>query len=133
MNNKNNSLGWVIVVLVLIVVIGAIVFFNGGIAPTAGNSSATFPARVATSSTIQAGPQLNQTLFAQNTSCAARIISTVASPVMLSFGITVPTALNGHLQAASTTVAYPGNQYGCGPITAYGFASSTITLTETNR
>ena len=71
-------------------------------------------------------------LFATST-CDSRIITTVASPVMLTFSDyagQVPTAVFGHLQAASTTVVYDSGQYGCGKVTAYAFVASTITLSE---
>jgi len=64
-------------------------------------------------------------------SCAARIVTTVASPVMITFSDDkTPTALFGHLQPASTTVAYDASQYGCGQTKMYGFVSSAITVSE---
>lgn len=88
--------------------------------------------RVATSSTIAIGPQENKTLFTARQTCSSRIITTVAQPVMLSFhSSVVPTALAGHLQAASTTVVYKSDDYGCGAVSAYGYtASTTITTSE---
>lgn len=86
---------------------------------------------VATSSTIVVGPQSVTTIFAKNAACTGRAISTVASAVQLSFSSSVtPSGIAGHNQAASTTVFYNNGDYGCGAITAYGFASSTITITE---
>jgi hypothetical protein len=90
------------------------------------------PATVATSSNPTIGTS-GVVLFATST-CAARIITTVASPIMLTFSDyagQTPTALVGHLQAASTTVVYDSGQYGCGLFKAYGFVSSAITVTET--
>jgi len=72
------------------------------------------------------------TLFATS-SCSGRTITTVASPIMLTFSDRInqtPTGLFGHLQAASTTITYPAEQYGCGLFKAFGFVSSAITVTE---
>lgn len=88
--------------------------------------------RVATSSTISVGVQEVKTLFSNRNACSSRVISTVAQPIMLSFHTDItPTALIGHLQAASTTVAYPSDDFGCGIVKAYGHnASTTITISE---
>ena len=42
----------------------------------------------------------------------------------------VPSGVYGHLQAASTTVAYDGGQYGCGAVRIYSFTSQAITVSE---
>lgn len=89
------------------------------------------PATVATSSSPTVGTTASL-IFATST-CAARTITTVASPVMLTFSDNqgrVPTAISGHLQAASTTVTYDSGQFGCDAVRAYGFVSSAITITE---
>lgn len=86
---------------------------------------------MATSSTIQVGPQEDKTLFTSNYSCASRVISTQAQGVMLSFSSTInPGGAEGHWQAGSTTVAYDGAIYGCTTVTAYAGASTTITTAE---
>lgn len=90
-------------------------------------------AQVATSSTIQVGPQQVKTIFAANTSCKSRIVGElqVSTTVILSFDSHVtPSASAGYPVAASTTAAFPANQYGCGAVRAYAAASTTITLTE---
>lgn len=89
------------------------------------------PATVATTSnpTVTTSASL---VFATST-CAARTISTVASPIMITFTDAqgkVPTATFGVLQAASTTVAYDASQYGCGAVRIYSFVSSAITVQE---
>lgn len=66
-------------------------------------------------------------------SCAARIVTTTASPIMLTFSDyngQTPTGLFGHLQAASTTVVYDSGQWGCGLVKAYAFSAGTITFTS---
>lgn len=83
----------------------------------------TSPAAVTTSASV---------IFATST-CDSRIISTTASPIMLTFSENqnvVPSAIFGHLQAASTTVAYDSALYGCGAVQAYSFVNGTVTLTE---
>ena len=89
-------------------------------------------ATVATTSANAVGTTATM-LFATST-CSARIVTTAASPVMLTFSDyanQTPTGSFGHLQAASTTVSYDGGVYGCGKVKAYAFVASTITLTET--
>jgi hypothetical protein len=89
-------------------------------------------AYVATSSapTVGTSPSL---VFATST-CSARVITTYASPIMISLsdvqGFT-PSATQGHLQAASTTVVYDSGLYGCGAVRIYSFVSGAITVTET--
>jgi len=89
------------------------------------------PASVATSS--QAAVSTTAiSLFATST-CSARIVTTYASPVMLTFSDyagQTPTGTFGHLQAASTTQVYDSGQYGCGLVKGYSFTSQTITVTE---
>lgn len=102
-------------------------------APAAGASNIT-PARMATSSTIQVGPQQNKTLFALNASCASRTIGTAGQGIMLAFdGVMTPGAAVGFWQAASTTVTYPASETGCAAVTAYAAASTTISIAEANR
>lgn len=84
--------------------------------------------KVATSSTIQVGPQNVVTVVPANTACVSRTISTLSQTIMLSFSSTlVPSASQGLLQATSTTVAYDNGAYGCGAVTAFATASTTIT------
>lgn len=87
---------------------------------------------VATSSepTVAASAQV---LFSTST-CMSRVISTSASPIMLTFSDwngSSPTALIGAVQAASTTVVYNASLYGCGLFKAYSFASGPVFLSET--
>ena len=65
-------------------------------------------------------------------SCAMRVITTKASPILLTFSDEEPTPTKGILQAASTTVNYTAEQYGCGAVKAItgNSAASTVTLTE---
>lgn len=73
-------------------------------------------------------------VFATSTQCSARVITTYASPIMVTFSDVqgkVPTGTFGHLQAASTTVAYDSGIYGCETVRIYSFTSQAITVTET--
>ena len=88
--------------------------------------------RVATSSTIVVGTQQNKTLFTSKNICSSRVISTTGQAIMLSFHSDIsPTSMIGHYQAASTSVAYDSDVYGCGAVSAFGnVASTTITTSE---
>lgn len=112
--------------------------------------SATFPgqvAKVATSSEFHLKPNTgvpifgasiagNWNAFATSTNCTSRTISTKTAPIVLSFvdGAT-SSPIRGHIQAASTTVNYDAELYGCGRVTAYSMVSDAtvtiISITET--
>jgi|CXWL01.1.fsa_nt_gi hypothetical protein len=86
--------------------------------------STTSPATVNTTASL---------VFASST-CNSRIITTYASPIMI--GLTdligfVPSGVSGHLQLASTTVAYDSGIYGCSAWRVYSFTSQAITVSET--
>lgn len=100
------------------------------------------PVLVATSSTRVIGPtvSLNGFLFGTTTNeaafqCSSRIISTRGeSAIMLSLASLSSTTLSGSIgtmQSASTTVAYDSGLYGCGYVTAFAYATTTVTLVET--
>ena len=93
--------------------------------------------QVATTTTV--GPSAARiTVFAAKTdgSCKARVITTNYGGIFLSFGDTTgfgsTTITNGvgHWQAASTTVTYDGELFGCGLVTGYATASTSITVSE---
>lgn len=84
---------------------------------------------VSTDALVAVGPQNATTLVSRASNCTSRVISTASTSVMLSFiSSLTPTAVYGHPQAASTTVAYDNATYGCGAITAWASASSTVTV-----
>lgn len=92
-------------------------------------------ATVATSTKYTVSTATGGTVVFATSTCAARIITTVEKPIMITFtnaqGDTA-TAIHGHYQAASTTVAYDGAIFGCQAWKIYGHdAPSTLTLTET--
>ena len=99
---------------------------------TAGATDATVvPARMATTSPA-AVTSTASLVFATST-CSSRVITTAASDINITFtdvqGLT-PTALLGHVQRASTTVAYDAGLYGCGAVKIYSYASQTLTVSE---
>lgn len=88
---------------------------------------------VATTSLMSVGPQNAVTILPKDAACTGRVISTVGQPIMLSFSTSTlaPSGMQGHIQAASTTVFYNNGDYGCGAISAYGYSASTsITVTQ---
>lgn len=100
-------------------------------------SHASAPSGLGATVATSSNPTVTTTaalVFATTTnSCAARIVTTYASPVMITFTDAqgaVPTGTYGHLQAASTTVAYDSGQYGCGAVKIYSFATQAITVSE---
>lgn len=73
-------------------------------------------------------------LFATSTLCSARIITTQAGAIKLTFSDFLgqrPTGINGHIQTASTTVAYDSKIYGCNTVWVYPYGTDTLTITET--
>lgn len=97
------------------------------------------------STTTVVGPQgasvVKTQIFEANTACKSRIITTDGtSAIRISFkdiptsgvvGSTTVGATVGHLQLASTTVEYDSGIYGCGTWNAWAWASTSLTLTET--
>lgn len=91
----------------------------------------------ATSTTV--GPEENIQLFAsKGGSCGARVVSTKESAISITFAdpsngdiaSTTLTSMVGFYQAASTTIAYDAELYGCGRWFGHSSASSTITVAE---
>lgn len=93
--------------------------------------------------TTAVGPQDgDDTIFTSNDTCKARVVTTRGdSAITLNFGdpgtdrignisSTTLSATVGHLQLASTTVVYDSGLYGCGRVSAYSYASQTITISE---
>lgn len=130
MTDKSTKFGLMWAAIVSVVLIAYILGITGNIAFASAPSG--LPATVATSS-IASVSSTATTIFATST-CASRIITTVANPIMLTFSDysgQTPTGSFGHLQAASTTVTYDSGQYGCGAVKAYSFGTASITVTET--
>lgn len=88
----------------------------------------------ATSSSATLAATTATLLFATTTgSCSARVISTGASAIKLTFTDNKgqrPTGIYGHVQIASTTVAYDSGLFGCGAVYGYSYAAQALDLTE---
>lgn len=106
--------------------------FAGASAPSG------LPASIYKVTNIEVGPQANTLVFSSTDRCSSRIISTVGSSIMLNFASTSAQATStaylsefvGHIQGASSTVAYDSGIYGCPNVGIYGVASTTIRVTE---
>lgn len=120
------------IILALALISAVITVFVMPVAKTFGAAPLGVVSQIATSSTISVGPQVATTIFTNTYSCTSRVISTVSQPIMISFSSDItPTGVTGHLQAASTTIAYDSGIYGCGQVSVYGYgASTTITKSE---
>lgn len=95
-----------------------------------GNMSGNV-ARVYVNTTQVVGASSINTIFSAKNMCSTRVISTVGSPIRLSFDSDLTPTINvGILQAASTTVTYQSDVYGCGIVRGFAEASTTITKTE---
>ncbi len=99
----------------------------------AGATLPNYHSRIASSATTTVGPQTDKTLFEARELCATRVVTTYAQPVSISFFASSTfnvSPTEGHLQGASTTVAYDAELYGCGQVVASAGASTTITVSE---
>lgn len=82
-------------------------------------------------STSSVGVYAVSTIASERTVCASRVITTFSNLYLSFDDDTTPTGVTrGHYQAASTTVAYDAEQYGCGAIQAITTSTSTVTVTE---
>ncbi len=108
-----------------------------------GSAPSGLYSTIATTSQVTVGPNKPNVasstvpVFLNAPNCASRVITTYNSEIKLLFSNSMfssttpnPSATFGHTQLASTTVVYDSGQYGCGYVNAYGFASTTITISE---
>ena len=104
-----------------------------------GGSPGNLPADTATTSTVAVGPASIVVLFPGTPiarGCTSRAITTFGQPIFIQFDNTATSALTnsqGHWQAASTTVSYPAEDYGCNDWIvkdAGGTASTSLVITE---
>lgn len=66
-------------------------------------------------------------------SCVSTIIGNHSADINLSFHDNfTPSSTEGIPQLASTTEVYPAEQFGCGQISAFGLASSNLTVAVCN-
>ena|SRR3990167_8742528 len=100
---------------------------------TAFQAGASSPGNLPSSTSTQTQISASSTagyMTNRNSGCVNRVISTASTTIMIGFASSTPSAVSGHWQAASTTVAYPAEDFGCGLWWVYGFSVGTITITE---
>lgn len=131
-----------IFVLVGIALLGTLFVATQNVSGESFTGTAANP-RLATTTVV--GPQgsavVKTQIFAANTACKSRVVTTdgtsairisfTAIPTSGNVGSTTVGATVGHIQLASTTVSYDSGIYGCGTWNAWAWASTTLTLTET--
>lgn len=115
----------------LALIITSIIFIVIIKTPKFGSAPTGQPATVATT-TLSRTVGTSQTLLFATSTCTSRIISTTNGAVYLTFsdvqGIQ-PTAITGHLQLGSTTVAYDSGLYGCDAVRAISATGGNVTVT----
>lgn len=107
-------------------------FLMGQANPAFASAPSGLPASVISQTAFTVTNAASQ--IAATSTCAARTVSTSASPIMLGFTAKVGTTTTGSfgfLQAASTTVTYDSGQFGCDQMSAFSYTSGTITVIET--
>ena len=122
--------------LILGLVLVAVAYLYSPVLHT--SAAGWLPAHIQTATTTTVGPDIIVTVFADQTqpTCKSRVISTTDSAIMVSFddvtgfGSTTISGTAGHWQAGSTTVAYDSALYGCGLVSAFGYSSTTITVSS---
>ena len=132
-NKKDERIN--LLLLAAIVVIGVLFLFLRRPDDTSGAAFQGSGAVMATSSTVSIATSTNVTLFATSTpSCTSRVVSTQGKPILITFDSkSAPDFANqyGHVQGASTTIAYDSDLYGCGIMRAVSYDSTTtITVSE---
>ena len=125
MTKINAVIGSLVAIIIVLIAIGT----NGKNAGEFGSAPAGIIARVATSSPYVIGSTAST--ITATTSCIARVITTKTQPILLTFSDAyTPSSTYGHIQTASSTVAYDAEVYGCGLMRVQGMAADTITVTE---
>lgn len=136
---NKNSFVLEIFIAFLVVAVGSFVgleFSSNLTPPSVGSASYESPAHVATSSNMEIGPQQIKTIFVARSFCEDRVVSVPngGAALRISFDPNIiPNATTGVIVAASGTTDFPALRYGCGNVTAYASASTTITKTETTQ
>ena len=114
------------------ILLASLLILAGSRIPTTlGSAPSGLEAGSATSSQIAVASGTVTTPIATST-CAATIVGTASTTIMVAIGEMVPTASRGFFQAASTTKEYDGGIYGCGALKIYPFATGAITVERTN-
>jgi len=123
-------------ILAIAVLVVGFFYFNQPVSNV--ESAGYIPSHIQSATTTTVGPDTIVTIFDDQVSatCNSRVISTTDSAIMISFGdvsgfgSTTVSATAGHWQPASTTVAYDSALYGCGLYSAYGYSSTTLTVSS---
>lgn len=112
----------------------ALVFSLLALWNTRGSSFGGAPAGVMSTiatTTLSRSITTSQSLLFASSTCASRVITTTGGGIYLTFsdvqGI-VPTATTGHFQAASSTVLYDGDLYGCNAFRAISATGATVVV-----
>lgn len=105
-----------------------------------GGSSLGTVINSATSSVHGLGDAQAFAFYQSSSNCAGRSVTTRSEPIFLGFGVSSSTATStvtgttGVFQAASSTVYYDADRYGCmvmaGRLASTATASTTVTVTE---
>lgn len=136
---RENNLQFISVLsLAVAVLLGILFVYYRDTREVAGAAVTNLGANLATSSTAQIGPQQVLTLFpfATSTICTSRVIATGSRDIALSFATNsaptvTPSGQIGARQAASTTVSYDSDIYGCGRVDVFGYGvTTTVTIWE---
>ena len=129
---EDRSFYWGVTGIIGVILLAAVFLYSTEKRNLGGATSSGIEATVATTTDYLLGT--TQGVLFATSSCAVRVISTTGeSSIMLTFTDKqgkVPSGFFGHIQAASSTVAYDGGVYGCGTIRGYSFVEQILTLTE---
>ncbi len=131
--------------ILLAVMLGILAIFSLSTPNADGAAFTGTASNVRLATTTVVGPQgsavVKTQVFAANAACKSRVITTNGtSAIRISFkdipgsgniGSTTVGATVGHLQLASTTVAYDSEIYGCSTWNIWAWASTTLSVTET--
>jgi hypothetical protein len=117
------------------VIMAVLAFTLGSGEGTFGAAATGTSATVATSSSQAVGDLAAELLFATTTAdaCLSRVISTQGGAIKLTFSDyrgEVPTITVGHVQGASTTVAYDASVYGCNAVRVMSFGAQSLQIAE---
>ena len=131
------KLNHILTVTLILLIAFALALFYRGANQALGDSSGQLPANISTTTvlTVTATANPGGPIFATSTFCLARIVTTGSSSARMLFderqGMR-PAASIGVFQAASSTVTYPAENYGCNAVFLYIYTGvSTIFVTET--
>ena len=113
--------------------------------PIVGAAPAGLRTRLVSNTVTTVGPQLvahpvatttpvHRVLFLGNTTCQARVITTLGTGIQFTYGVesssTTLSSTKGHFQAASTTVVYDASVWGCGVVSGWAAASTSVSVSE---